>query len=307
MKLRQEQPHRDFVGYGGRPPAVHWPNDSLLALNFVINYEEGAEHYEYLGDRRTDGLGEINWALSGRFRDLAMESVYEYGSRAGIWRLFRIFDEYRIVATIFACGLALERNLDVAQAMRPLGHEVASHGYRWSEPWYFSREEEREQIRLAVSSINASTGQRPVGWYWRYCSNPWTRQLLVADGGFTYDSDSYNDDLPWFADVDGKRHLVIPYTQTYNDVHYVVSEGGYASPDDFVSYLRRAVIELISEGREGSPKMMSVGLHPRWSGQAARANALREFLEFVRTMSVWVARRDEIAAWWIDHAAEWSS
>jgi peptidoglycan/xylan/chitin deacetylase (PgdA/CDA1 family) len=297
---------RDLIGYGRRPPKVAWPNGAKVAVNLVINYEEGSEHYERLGDRKTDGLAELNWALDRGHRDFAMEAVYEYGSRAGVWRLLRMFEEYGIRMTFFACGAALQKNREVGAAIREYGHEPCSHGYRWSEPWHFTRDEEKEQIRLAVEAIRDTTGSRPVGWYWRYSSTPWTRDLLVEEGGFIYDSETYNDDLPYFAEVQGKRHLVVPYSQTYNDVRFVLSEGSMGSPGEFADLLKRAVDELHREGERGYPKMMSVGLHSRWTGQPGRANALREFIEHcLQTGDVWFARRDEIARWWIDHSDEW--
>jgi peptidoglycan/xylan/chitin deacetylase (PgdA/CDA1 family) len=296
---------RDLIGYGRRPPKVVWPDEAKVAVNLVINYEEGSEHYARLGDAKTDGLAELNWSLPKEFRDFAMEAVYEYGSRAGIWRLLNMFEEYGIHVTFFACGQALELNTEVAAAIGELGHEPCSHGYRWSEPWHMTREEEAEQIRMAIEAIRTTTGSRPVGWYWRYSSTPSTRELLVEDGGFLYDSETYNDDLPYFTDVGGKQHLIVPYSQTYNDVRYVLSEGGFGSPQDFYDYLKRGFDELHREGERGYPKMMSVGLHARWAGQAARANALRQFIEYALDKGgVWFARRDEIARHWLEHHDE---
>jgi peptidoglycan/xylan/chitin deacetylase (PgdA/CDA1 family) len=244
--------------------------------------------------------------LSKEYRDFAMEAVYEYGSRAGVWRLLRMFEEYGIHITFFAAGVALEKNPEVGAAIKEYCHEPCSHGYRWSEPWHFTREEEKEQIRLAVDAIKRATGSRPVGWYWRYSSTPWTRDLLVEEGGFIYDSETYNDDLPYFTDVQGKRHLVIPYSQTYNDVRFVLSEGSLGSPSEFADLLKRGLDELHLEGERGYPKLMSIGLHSRWTGQAGRANALREFIQHaMKKGDVWFARRDEIARWWIDHSDKW--
>jgi peptidoglycan/xylan/chitin deacetylase (PgdA/CDA1 family) len=297
---------RDLIGYGRHPPKVVWPNGAKVAVNLVINYEEGSEHYERQGDGHTDGLAELNWAYGKDHRDFAMEAVYEYGSRVGVWRLLNMFDEYDIKCTFFACGMALEKNPEVGAAIGEDGHEPCSHGYRWSTPTDFQTpEDEREQIALAVESIQRTTGSRPVGWYWRYSSTPWTRDLLVEEGGFIYDSETYNDDLPYFTEVKGKRHLVVPYSQTYNDVRFVLAEGS-VTPDSFYDMLRRGVDELHREGARGYPKMMSVGLHSRWTGQAARASALRQFIEYsLAKGDVWFARRDEIARWWIDHSQEW--
>jgi peptidoglycan/xylan/chitin deacetylase (PgdA/CDA1 family) len=299
---------RDFVGYGRTLPQVVWPDGAKVAVNFVVNYEEGSEHYERLGDRSTDRMAELNWYLPAPHRDFAMEAVYEYGSRAGIWRLLGIFDDYSVPVTFFATGMALERNREVAAAIGELGHEPCSHGYRWSEPWHMTREEEAEQIQRAIEVIRETTGTRPVGWYWRYSSTPWTRDLLVAEGGFRYDSESYNDDLPYFTEVSGRKHLVIPYTQTYNDTRFAVAEGGFGSPADFLDYLRRGLDELHREGAAGFPKMMTIGLHARLVGQAGRANAVREFIEYALAKGgVWFARRDAIADWWIEHSPGWAS
>ncbi|WP_225824044.1 polysaccharide deacetylase family protein [Streptomyces naphthomycinicus] len=297
---------RDLVGYGRHIPRVTWPDQAKVAVNFVVNYEEGSEHYERLGDRSTDGMAELNWYLPAPHRDFAMEAVYEYGSRAGIWRLLNIFGDYSVPVTFFATGKALELNREVAAAIGELGHEPCSHGYRWSEPWHMTREEEAEQIRRAIESIRETTGTRPVGWYWRYSSTPWTRELLADEGGFLYDSETYNDDLPYFTEVSGRRHLVIPYTQTYNDTRFTVAEGGFGSPTDFFDYMRRGLDELHLEGQRGFPKMMTIGLHARLAGQAGRANAVREFIEYALDKGdVWFARRDAIATWWIEHSAEW--
>jgi peptidoglycan/xylan/chitin deacetylase (PgdA/CDA1 family) len=299
---------RDFVGYGRRPPAVQWPDGARVAVNLVVNYEEGSEHYTRLGDASSDGLGELGaLALSPEHRDFAMESLHEYGTRVGIWRLIGILEEYGITATIFACGRALELNPEVGRVIAANGYDICGHGYRWSEPWRFDREQEQAEIRRAVETILATTGVRPAGWYWRYSSTAWSRDLLVEEGGFLYDSESYNDDLPYFVNVGETRRLVIPYSQLYNDVRFVVAEGGFGCPTDFVDYLKRALDELLIEGARGFPKMLNVGVHPRWSGQAARANAFREFIEYaLEKGDVWFARRDEIARWWIDHSEEWS-
>jgi peptidoglycan/xylan/chitin deacetylase (PgdA/CDA1 family) len=249
-------PPRDLVGYGPSRPRVVWPNGAAVALSIVVNYEEGSEASKPDGDTRNEGMTEVSYAMPDEFRDLAVESMYEYGSRAGIWRLLRMFEEYGIHMTFFACAVALQKNPEVGAAIREYGHEPCSHGYRWSEPWHFTRDEEKEQIRLAVEAIRETTGSRPVGWYWRYSSTPWTRDLLVEEGGFTYDSETYNDDLPYFTEVQGKRHLVVPYSQTYNDVRFILSEGTFGAPNQFADLLKRALDELHREGERGYPKMM---------------------------------------------------
>jgi peptidoglycan/xylan/chitin deacetylase (PgdA/CDA1 family) len=285
---------RDLVGYGRHTPAFTWPEAALVAVNLVVNYEEGSEA-EWEIDRRSEDRGEIAYPFPADQRNLAMESMFEYGSRAGIWRLLRIFDEYRVPATFFASSMALERNPEVAQFVRDSPHDICGHGRRWSEPWTMSREEERAEILGAVASLTASCGKRPLGWYWRFSPTVHTRDLLVEEGGFLYDSDAYNDDLPYFVEVQGQRHLVIPYSTTYNDGQ------GDRSPRSFVDYCIRGFDELAREGAAGAPKMMSIGMHPRRMGQAGRASALREFLEHAqRSGQAWFATRSQIAAWWSD-------
>jgi peptidoglycan/xylan/chitin deacetylase (PgdA/CDA1 family) len=207
-------PTRDFVGYGRKVPKVPWPDDARVAVSIVLNYEEGSEYSHPNGDRRNDGLVEMIYAFDPQYRDLCAESVFEYGSRAGVWRLERLLTELEIPITFYACAVALERNREVAAWLKEAGHEPCSHGWRWEEVWRLSREEEADHIRRAVASIEETCGVRPSGWYCRYGPSVNTRELLVEEGGFVYDSDAYNDDLPYYVDVKGKRHLVIPCTMT---------------------------------------------------------------------------------------------
>jgi peptidoglycan/xylan/chitin deacetylase (PgdA/CDA1 family) len=300
-------PKRQFVGYGRRPPKVVWPNGAKVAVNLVVNYEEGSEYSKPAGDGRNEGLAEIPYVMSPEHRDLCAESVYEYGSRAGIWRLMRLFDEYDVKVTFFACAVALERNPEVGEWLREAGHEPCSHGWRWSEHWLFDRDEERRHMEWAIQSIEKTCRERPLGWYCRYGPSVNTRELVVEEGGFVYDADAYNDDLPYFTDVHGKRHLVVPYTLTYNDGRYILPQG-YSSPSDFFDYCRRALDEYRREGESGYPKMMSIGLHPRWAGQAGRSSGLRELIEYgLEKGDVWFARRIDIARWWLDHHEEFES
>jgi peptidoglycan/xylan/chitin deacetylase (PgdA/CDA1 family) len=297
-------PRRDFVGYGRRLPRVRWPNDANVAVQLVVNYEEGSEYSMPAGDSRNEGLAEINYVMPPQYRDLAAESVYEYGSRAGNWRLMRLFDELDVKATYFAAAIALERNPEVGDWIRSSGHEGCSHGWRWEEHWLLDRDTERAHIRAAIDSIERTCGERPLGWYCRYGPSVNTRELLVEEGGFVYDADAYNDDLPYFVDVHGKRHLIVPYSLTYNDGRYVLPQG-YGGPSDFFDTCRRGLDELRREGAAGYPKMMSIGLHPRWAGQAGRTSALREFIEYALDEGdVWFARRIDIARWWLDHHEE---
>jgi peptidoglycan/xylan/chitin deacetylase (PgdA/CDA1 family) len=290
------KPQRDFVGYGRNVPRVEWPGSARIALSFVLNYEEGSERSFWAGDAHNEGLGEVPRAVDPRYRDLATESVYEYGSRAGVFRLLRLFDRYDVRCTLFAAAMALEMNPDVAAWSVESGHEVCGHGYRWSEDWNVSRAEEAERIRQAVASIARTCGRRPVGWYNRWMASEHTRELLVEEGGFSYDSNAYNDDLPYYQTVHGRPHLVIPYSLTYNDSLYTY--GHLGGPDDFLNYCKRGFDYLWDEG-ESFPKMMSIGLHARLSGQAARASALRDFIAYaVSRENVWIATRSEIADWW---------
>jgi peptidoglycan/xylan/chitin deacetylase (PgdA/CDA1 family) len=294
-------PKRDFVGYGRHLPKAFWPNGAKVAVSLVVNYEEGSEYSKPAGDERNEGMAEINYLLDPQYRDLCAESVYEYGSRAGIWRLMRLFDEYQVKVTFFACAVALERNPEVGQWLQESGHEPCSHGWRWSEHWRFSREEERQYLQWAIESITKTCGERPLGWYCRYGPSVHTRELVVEEGGFVYDSDAYNDDLPYFTQVNGKRHLIVPYSLTYNDVRYILPQG-YGSPTDFFESCKRGLDELWREGMVGYPKMMSIGLHPRMAGQAGRTSGLRDFIEYALNKGdVWFTRRVDIARWWLEH------
>jgi peptidoglycan/xylan/chitin deacetylase (PgdA/CDA1 family) len=230
-----------------------------------------------------------------------MESMYEYGSRAGFWRLLDVLDENAIKATFFCCAVALERNRDAAREITRRGHEPCSHGYRWEDVSKLTLDEEREHMRLAIKSIEETTGQRPLGWYCRASPSIYTRQLVVEEGGFVYDSDAYNDDLPYWLEVDGKKHLVIPYTLDANDMKF--SSGQFGSPRDFEEYMTDAFDRLYDEGAT-VPKMMSVGLHMRLAGRPARAQALTRFIQHAKSFpDVWFARRIDIARWWHEHYA----
>ncbi len=296
----KEGPARDLVGYGRHAPRVRWPNGARVAVSLCLNYEEGSERSHAAGDGTNENSGESVRVFPAGVRNLAMESIFEYGSRVGIHRLLRMFDTYEVKCTSFAAAVALALNPEVAEWLVDSGHEICSHGWRWSEQWTMSREEERGRIRDAVELFKKVCGVAPEGWYSRYGPSVHTRELLV-EAGFLYDSDAYNDDLPYFTKVKGRDHLVIPYSMTYNDGRYLAGQLG--GPDDFFSVARRAFDYLWEEG-ETHPKMMSIGLHPRWVGQAGRASALREFIEHaLKRGDVWFARRSDIARWWLDHHA----
>ncbi|MFJ3046793.1 allantoinase PuuE [Herbaspirillum chlorophenolicum] len=287
---------RDFVGYGEAPPDPKWPDRARVALNIVVNYEEGSEMSFDDGDGATEtGLVEGG---SGGFegRDLAAESMYEYGSRVGIWRILRLLRERGMPATVFATALALERNPAVARAIREAGHDVCSHGRRWVRSQQFSVEQERAEIAAAYESITRSIGRPPAGWYCRYAPTVDTRRLLVEHGGFLYDADAYNDELPYWTRVQGRDHLVVPYSLTNNDAKF--SRGSMATASDFFEFLRDSFDMLYEEGAT-APKMMSVGLHLRLIGHPGRAVGLARFLDHVAARpGVWVCRREDIARHW---------
>jgi peptidoglycan/xylan/chitin deacetylase (PgdA/CDA1 family) len=274
-------------------------------LSIVVNYEEGSEASKQDGDTRNEGMTEVSYSMPDEFRDLAVESMYEYGSRAGIWRLARLFDEYGIKVTVYAAALAVERNPAVGRWIERAGHEPCSHGWRWEEVWLLDREEERRRIALAVESLAKTCGRRPVGCYHRWAPSIHTRELLVEEGGFIYDSDAYSDDLPYFVEVSGKQHLVVPYSLAYNDSRFIFAQG-FSAPSHFVEMVKRGLDEIRREARHGHPAMLSIGTHPRLFGQPGRVSALREVIEHCRDAGdVWIATREEIARWWLDHHEEW--
>ncbi len=299
-------PARDFVGYGRYPPRVRWPGDASLVVNIVVNYESGAEYSVLDGDGQNDTWGEYSYQIGPQVRDMGTETHFEFGSRAGIWRLARLFDRYRVPVTIGACARALERNPAVAEWITEAGHDVLAHGWRWAEVSQMTRQEERDDLHRAVESIERLTGQRPLGWYARSFPSVHTRELVVEEGGFLYDSDASNDELPYFADAGSVPFLVVPYSKVYNDNRYLLNPP-YSTPRDFFENLRAAVDYLCEEAAAGhGARMMTVGLHERWSGQASRATAVRDFVAYVLSRpEVRFMRRLDIATWWLDHQAEW--
>jgi len=289
---------RDFVGYGKAVPEVRWPKNARVALTFAINYEAGGERSVAFGDEGPETFGEFPAYGSPPKRDLAMESIFEYETRVAIWRILRTFRKHHLKATFFATAKTLETNPDAAREIVENGHEICSHGYRWIEHFTLTREQEREAIRNAVDSIQKTTGQRPVGWYCREPSEN-TIELLVEEGGFLYDSDVYNDDLPYYVKVNGKNFLLIPYTPDANDFHYFSNR--FSNADEFFQYLKDSFDQTYDEGLR-NPKMMNVGLHVRITGRPGRTVAVDRFLKYVsRKPRVWVTRRVDIAKWWLDH------
>jgi peptidoglycan/xylan/chitin deacetylase (PgdA/CDA1 family) len=290
---------RDFIGYGKDVPQVRWPQEARIVISIVVNYEEGAEHSLLDGDQNHETNGEVPSPVPPEQRDLFNESFFEYGSRVGVWRLLDLLDKHQVKATFFCCALALERNPDAAREIVARGHEVCGHGYRWEEHHLMGREEERQDIEKTVASLTQTTGQRPLGWFTRYGSSVHTRDLVVEEGGFLYDSGAFNDDLPYFVTVAEKPWLVLPYSMETNDARFW--RGGLVSVSDFYEYLQETFDCLYEEG-ETHPKMMSVGLHCRISGRPARSRAVERFIRYAQGFPrVWFARRDEIAKWWLEN------
>jgi putative urate catabolism protein len=289
---------RDLVGYAGSPPDPRWPNNARLAVQFVLNYEEGGENCLLHGDNQSEAyLSEIvGLPALADARNLTMESMYEYGSRSGFWRLLKLFADRDIKLTVFAVAMALQRNQKAAEAMVNAGHEIASHGWRWIDYQKLDEEIERAHISQAVEVIHRITGQRPLGWYTGRVG-PNTRRLVAEEGGFLYDADSYSDDLPFWELVGDKPQLIVPYTLDVNDMKFA-SFQGFNTGDQFFTYLKDSFDWLYAEG-ETEPKMMSVGLHCRIAGRPGRTAALARFLDYIRQHDdIWICRRVDIARHW---------
>ncbi|AMY55956.1 MAG: allantoinase PuuE [Rhodococcus sp.] len=291
-----------MVGYGRTPPLAQWPGEANIAVQFVLNYEEGAENNVLDGDTKSETfLSEMIGAQAFPNRHMSMESLYEYGSRAGVWRVLRAFEKRGLPLTVFAVAKAMERNPEVVAALLELDHEIACHGLRWLSYQQIDANVEREHMAEAVTILRELTGSAPLGWYTGRDS-PNTRSLVVEHGGFVYDSDSYADDLPYWEKVPRDAgvvdHLVVPYTLDTNDMRFA-SPGGFSTGDEFYAHLRDAFDVLYAEGASGSPKMLSVGLHCRLVGRPARMAALERFLDHVQSHDkVWVAKRIDIAEHW---------
>ncbi|MGH8814463.1 MAG: allantoinase PuuE [Advenella sp.] len=303
--MQQNTYPRDMMGYGRNPPQANWPGKARIAVQFVLNYEEGGENCVLHGDSGSEQfLSEIIGAASFPARHLSMESIYEYGSRAGVWRILNEFERRGLPLTIFAVGMALERNPDVARAFVELGHEIACHGYRWLHYQDVAEPIEREHMQRCVQVISTLLGRHPEGWYTGRDS-PNTRRLVMEEGGFLYDSDYYGDDLPFWTPVTLQDHsqkwqLVVPYTLDTNDMRFAAAQG-FNSGEQFFTYLKDAFDVLYAEG-ETVPKMMSIGLHCRIIGRPGRFAALQRFLDYVQQHDrVWIPTRASIAKHWIEH------
>jgi putative urate catabolism protein len=300
---------RDMIGYGRNTPDPEWPGGAALALQFVINYEEGGENNILHGDAASEAflseiVGAQPWPAQ---RHMNMESIYEYGSRAGFWRLWRIFTERAMPVTVYGVATALRRNPEAVAAMKEADWEIASHGLRWIDYRDFGKEEERRHMREAIRIHEAVTGERPLGWYTGRSSIHST-DLVMEEGGFLYSSDSYADDLPYWIEGPAEPHLIVPYTLDANDMRFATPQG-FNSGDQFFSYLKDSVDLLCAEGEAGAPKMLSVVLHCRLVGRPGRAAALARFLDYVATKpQIWVTRRVDIARHWhAQHRPEGSS
>jgi len=301
--MDQDYP-RDLVGYGRTPPDPQWPDGARIAVQFVINYEEGGENCILHGDAASEAfLSEIVGAAPwpGQ-RHMNMESIYEYGSRAGFWRLWRLFTSRSIPVTVYGVATALERNPEAVAAMKEADWEIASHGLKWIEYKDFAKQDEREHMREAIRIHTEVTGSRPLGWYTGR-SSIHSLDLAMEDGGFLYSSDAYADDLPYWVPGPNGKHLIIPYTLDTNDMRFATPQG-FNSGDQFYAYLRDAFDILYAEGVNGAPKMLNIGLHCRLAGRPARTAALARFLDHVSShANVWLARRLDIAWHWHAHHA----
>jgi len=304
MKQQDQRNLRDLIGYAGKPPHADWPGKAKVAVQFVLNYEEGGENCVLHGDAASEQfLSELHAPPAFANRHLSMESIYEYGSRAGVWRLLREFEARRLPITVFGVSMALQRNPEATAAFVELGHEIACHGWRWISYQEIEESVERQHMQIAMEIIQQLTAQRPLGWYTGRDS-PNTRRLVADYGGFLYDSDYYGDDLPFWTEVqktDGTtaNHLVIPYSLDTNDMRFALPHG-FSHGDQFYHYLRDAFDVLYAEGEE-RPALMSVGMHCRLLGRPGRFRALQKFLDYIEAHDrVWVCRRIDIARHWID-------
>ena len=289
---------RDLIGYADHPPDIRWPNGAGLAVNFVLNYEEGAEYAIPDGDGRSEtALTEVPQPrVPAGGRDLAAESMYEYGSRVGFWRLYGLFRDRGLPVTVFASALALERNPEAVRAIAATDWDAACHGYRWIEHYLLDEATERRQIALAYDTIGRLLGRSPQGWYCRYGPSPATRRLVEEHGGFDYDSDAYNDELPYWVEVSGRPHLVVPYSLVTNDSKLLAD--GLVTGRDYSAFLIDSFDVLLAESRS-RPRMMSIGMHPRVLGHPGRVAGLMTFLDHIAGQKdVWICRRADLAAHW---------
>ena len=289
---------RNLVGYGQKDFKIEWPNKAKIAVQFVLNYEEGGENCVLNGDKYSETfLSEIIGAKPIEGRHMNMESIYEYGSRRGFWRIYKNFNDRKIPLTIFGVGLALEKNKEICLAIKESNFEIVSHGYKWIDYQFINEDIEKEHIIKSYETIKSIFGEYPLGWYTGRTS-PNTRRLVVENTNVIYDSDSYSDDLPYWEKINDKQHLIIPYTLDNNDMRFATNQG-FNSGDQFYNYLKDSFDVLYKEG-ETNPKMMSVGLHCRIVGKPGRLKSLERFLDYVlEHKDVWICKRIDIAKHWI--------
>jgi allantoinase len=290
---------RDFIGYGRESFDPKWPKKSRLAINFIINVEEGSEYSPLMGDPKSEsGLSEVP---GGRHkinqRDLAIESIYEYGSRVGFWRLTTLLEKYKMPHTFFVCALTLLQNKEISSFIKKSTNDICCHGYRWEEHYRMNKNKERAQIKKAYDLILKLTNKQSKGWYCRYAPSDNTRNLLIENGNFLYDSDSYNDDLPYWIKKNKKKHLVIPYALDSNDVHFKLASG-FSGSTQFYEYICDSINYLYKEGLH-KPKLLNIGLHPRLIGRPGRIVAIEKIIKHIRALNkIWVCKREEIASHW---------
>ncbi|MCW0183364.1 MAG: allantoinase PuuE [Zavarzinia sp.] len=297
-------PPRDLIGYGNTPPKANWPGGARIAIQIVLNYEEGGENSIENGDAASEAfLSEVVNAqpLPG-VRHLSVESIFDYGARVGSWRLLKLFHEQKVPVTVFAVARAAEKHPDLIRAMVDGGHEIACHGLRWINYQYVGEAAERAHVAEAVEILSHVAGTRPVGWYTGR-TGPHTRRLVAGHGGFLYDADAYDDDLPYWQDVAGKPLLIVPYTLDANDMRFINAQG-FGDGRQFFAYLKDSFDTLYAEGGE-TPRMLSIGLHCRLAGRPGRFAAVKNFIDYAKSHEgVWFARRDEIARHWhLNHPA----
>jgi peptidoglycan/xylan/chitin deacetylase (PgdA/CDA1 family) len=293
---------RDFLGYGRNLPQARWPGDAKIAVSFVVNFEEGGEFAISDGDLTNEAIYEVERRLDG-VPDLCLDSHFEYGARSGWWRIMEAFDAHGAKATVSACGRAVERTPELARDAVARGHEVSAHGWRWESHAGMGETEERDRISRAVSAIATATGRRPVGWHTRSAASLNTRRLLMEEGGFLYDSDAYNDDLPYLVGEPDRPHVVLPYAFDTNDMQFH-NTNRFARAADFSGYVLDAFDRLYREGAH-APRMMSVGLHLRIIGRPGRIGALDQILAAMRAREgVWITRREDIARHWLKRSAQ---
>jgi len=294
---------RDMIGYGQHAKNPRWPDNAKIAVQFVLNYEEGGENNVLHNDEASESfLSEIVAAKAYKgVRHMSMESIYEYGSRSGVWRILRLFNEFNIPITIFAVAMAIARNPDLAKYLVKENYDICAHGYRWIDYQFIDEDTERKHMKKCIEIITEVLGKRPIGWYTGR-NSPNTRKLVLEDGGFLYDSDTYDDDLPYWIDgiSPNSKHLIIPYTLDVNDMRFA-SPQGFNSGEQFYNYLKDSFDTLYLEG-ETSPKMMSIGMHARILGRPGRIMAMRKFLQYVSQFDrVWFCTRGQIAEHWHDN------